>query len=517
MMRQIAMYLSIMTLLIACVGTPEKNKTGVSESRQDEIVFNDSKLEMAVREAVGKPSGSLSPSDVIKLNSLNASNLYISELSGIEQLQSLTSLDLSHDPEKSEGGGITNLEPLAKSTLLRELRLGNNKIHDISPLASLTSLQVLELSNNQIVDISPLASLVSLKSLSISNNRISNILPLRSLSSLNLVDLSYNEIRDINPLADLPSLRMLNLKANDIQDISALQYLTPLNTLDLSENRNIREISALIDLPALEQLWIGGARLNDNALNIHIPYMNKSGIDIYLPITELVPSLRKCRIVHEREGNLVISDCVGTEVLLLTDHDAADKNPTWSPDGKHIVFQSNRDNQSMNSIYIVDTDGVDLSRLTFEDDSQSPAWSPDGAKIAFTSNCDIALMNPDGTDVTIVVSASDEICGGSPVWSPESQRLAFISQQRSAASESKLTDIYIVMRDGTDLRKLASIRSRYITLVWTPNGQQLGVRVSEPNESIEYFLVDANNPDMLTKTFPFPMSWYQDYWPRWLQ
>ena len=77
----------------------------------------------------------------------------------------------------------------------------------------------------------------------------------------------------------------------------------------------------------------------------------------------------------------------GSGVARLTDSEATDADPAWSPDGRRIAFASDRDGGS--NIYVMNADGSGVARLT---DSSAgdygPAWSPDGRRIAFASERD---------------------------------------------------------------------------------------------------------------------------------
>ena len=159
------------------------------------VTFADSNLEAAVREAIGKPTGPIYPSDLDELTTFTASEKNIIDLTGLECATSLTELNLNDNQ-------IIDISPLTGLTSLTELLIYKNQISDISPLANLTDLTELNLAYNQISDISPLASLTDLTRLSLWDNQISDISPLANLTNLTWLQLADNQISDISPLVD---------------------------------------------------------------------------------------------------------------------------------------------------------------------------------------------------------------------------------------------------------------------------------------------------------------------------
>src|SRR5262245_62398405 len=103
-----------------------------------------------------------------------------------------------------------------------------------------------------------------------------------------------------------------------------------------------------------------------------------------------------------------------------------------------IAFSSSRDNPVLNpfrngagEIYLMSPDGSNLRRLTDNSAADSfPALSPDGKKIVFISNRNRAEGEPVNTsDLFVMNTKGDEqrflIRGSSDTWSPDSKNIAF--------------------------------------------------------------------------------------------
>src|SRR5262249_9255004 len=154
------------------------------------------------------------------------------------------------------------------------------------------------------------------------------------------------------------------------------------------------------------------------------------------------------RSLHRRDGNA---------------NGDGDYSPAWSPDGTRIVFES--DTGDSYDLYLMDTDGTLRRRLTHTDaDEDSPAWSPDGTKIVYTRWVDnfsqLWLMDADGSGQhALTRGASDEV---NPHFSPDGTKILFSSDRGGNF------DLGAMPADGGTRERLTANDAAEVYPTWQP-------------------------------------------------
>ncbi|NLN29342.1 MAG: extracellular solute-binding protein [Firmicutes bacterium] len=143
----------------------------------------------------------------------------------------------------------------------------------------------------------------------------------------------------------------------------------------------------------------------------------------------------------------------GTELRRLTySGSATDAWVSWSPDGKTLVYSSNRAPHGPDyKTYIINVDGTGERQLfNHPRRSQRPVWSPDGKSIVVGSNrdgqWDIYIDRLDGTSIRVTNDARTDL---EPAWSPDGTKIVFSGHLGGGD-----VGIWVVNADGTGLRRL---------------------------------------------------------------
>jgi Tol biopolymer transport system component len=149
----------------------------------------------------------------------------------------------------------------------------------------------------------------------------------------------------------------------------------------------------------------------------------------------------------------------GSNVRLIVDDAMNNGFPSWSPDGKRLVFKHGR------QLAIVSLDDRHIVPLT--DDAHYynfPQWSPQGDLIMFTSDRDgdfeLYTIRPDGTQLRRLTNSPGLDAHSN--WCEGGDWIVFTSARRGFKDEMALYDavpqpygeIFAMRSDGSDLRQL---------------------------------------------------------------
>ena len=165
----------------------------------------------------------------------------------------------------------------------------------------------------------------------------------------------------------------------------------------------------------------------------------------------------------------------------LTFGPSTDGQPDISPDAKRIVFASLSPVMRLPHIWVMNSNGTDLTELC---EGFSPKWTPDAKKIVFISIVEIDknpvrqlwLMNADGTYITQILNIMEGDCFSLAV-SPDGKRIAFSSNMHpGAVRQGRLTnnyDIWLINIDGSNLTQLTTNIAYDGDPVWSPDGKYI--------------------------------------------
>jgi TolB protein len=139
----------------------------------------------------------------------------------------------------------------------------------------------------------------------------------------------------------------------------------------------------------------------------------------------------------------------GTGLKQLTTAKGYNAEGSYSPDGKHIVFCSNRDDKDSLELYIMDADGKNVRKLTNAPKCYNggPFFSPDGKRVIFRSDrkkpehLQLYVINADGTGEKALTDDLNWV-HWAPYWYKDGKHIIYTAADHSDPTKRPNYDLY---------------------------------------------------------------------------
>jgi hypothetical protein len=244
------------------------------------------------------------------------------------------------------------------------------------------------------------------------------------------------------------------------------------------------------------------------------------------------------RLLYADDRGLALTDVRGSEPEIITSTlcpagtvtNCPNLEGFLSPDGTRLaytIFQGSQANSSIVAIFDLATreitllestrtTGLNLSCVTAANQgvNEFPRWSPDGTRLVVTRQAMgpldqggacrsiVLTVNPDGTDLRVVVPSDGQHEPLNASWSPDGTQIVFHRSVYSGGADEGTCDVATIRSDGSNLRQLTSdgvsCQPR-----WTQDGRILfGKWIDLDRETYDLWIMDAdgNNARRLTDT-----------------
>ena len=170
-------------------------------------------------------------------------------------------------------------------------------------------------------------------------------------------------------------------------------------------------------------------------------------------------------------AQLAIVRSDGSDLRILVQDENNNGYPSFSPDGKRLVYRAMGHDQGLRILSLADGR---ITGLTTGPDN-FPVWSPRGDRILFTSfrtgDFEIYTVHPDGSDIRQLTK--DHGNDAHAIWSPDGHSILFTTSRTGWKDEMWLGgggqangEIAVMRQDGAQVRQLSDDQREEAADAW---------------------------------------------------
>ena len=263
--------------------------------------------------------------------------------------------------------------------------------------------------------------------------------------------------------------------------VEALQTATvnPARFLNLTDSLGTVEPGKLADLVLLDANPLENIRNTQKiaAVVLNGRYLDRRALDDLLasasraaqqPSNSLVEAVVYTTL-RPPNWDIYLFDKPGGAPRRLTDDPALDYNAVFSPDGRWVVFTSERTGNTDLYAFDLKSGGPPIRLTQHHGMDDAASFSPDGRRLAFVSTRDgyadifvISFAPGYSTAEYRAVNLTRRPGGDfNPTFSPDGRRIAFSRQERwddlnTPLREDQAVELYLMDADGSNVRRLST-------------------------------------------------------------
>lgn len=197
------------------------------------------------------------------------------------------------------------------------------------------------------------------------------------------------------------------------------------------------------------------------------------------------------QIIATGVAQIHVLDLRSGKVTPITTEEGWHLAPTWSPDSRQIAYVTSE------QIHVYDLlEGAVTRTYTPLDVGSYMAWSPDGTQIAYMHREALYLLDVESGDTREVIRTGEALLL-SPAWSPDGTQIAFgASYQTDDISAQLMYSTVIMDANGENLRPLVDLGRSALSASWLPDGEQLVLWTTDITGNFDIYRIDADGTNL---------------------